>query len=438
MRGVSAAALGGALLLGLTGCGPLDKPPKPSLSAPGLFYVRPTGDKSGPQDKEPYHVRVGNDTGAGARRLTVDVLPGSEHAVRLRRQGHCSGDTLHVTCDVDSSYNNWVNGERVLPVAAEGSRPGDTGTVRVTYTTKDGKELSARTRVVVGEPVVEVRTAAPLEDVRPGAEITAPVVVHNAGEVPVVGLGLEIGSGTQEFTQRYSNCRYPETRHGHTAVCRFPRLRIAPGETVVLRPALRMRASSAYMYGYFTQEAWALDMGPGQYGSYPKGGDPGDGPALRAEVTRDGHGRFAQRIVSTHVRLDTRADYELSDVTVHGDPGDERGVRLTVHNEGPGDPGLSARLVFEPPPGSGVVKQPMAQVDDGYFEPYCAEKDFTYICDVGELAPGKSRTFDFTLHLGEPGTGRIALRSIVVPDGGRTDRRDPDPTDDSALVTVAP
>ncbi|MER6089326.1 hypothetical protein [Streptomyces bluensis] len=448
LPGAALAAATTALLLALTACagaGAGVGGEEPWISAPEVFYLRPQGDKSGPHDKEPFHLHA-EDTKAPTRngqrdhRLTADVR-GSEDVIRLKTVGlrksgaRCTGDTVRVSCEVDGTYNNWEDLDRVLPVPAKGAEPGDEGVVRFTYTTKDGGKLTARTRVVVGEPVVEVRAIKPFKDVRPGAAITAPVVVRNNGEVPVEGLGLKLVDGDLDFTRRYANCRYPEPQRGHMAICRFPDLRIGPGETVVFRPAVRLRASETTMYGSFGQDAWALDMGPGQYGVAPEGGDRGGGPALEAERVdgADAKGTFVKGGARTDVTLDSHADYEISDVDLKGVPGAERKVRLTVRNNGPGDPGPAAELVFSPPFGVTVLKQPMSAIDEDVYEPYCDSNGFAYTCDVRRLEPGDSRTFEFTLRLGEPGEG-----TATILDRDDTDRRDPDPANDEATIRVRP
>lgn len=85
------AALATPLLLfpALTACGVGGE--EPWISAPEVFYLRPQGDKSGPHDKEPFHIQA-EDTkaptsnGVGDHRLTVDVR-GSEDVVRLKTVG---------------------------------------------------------------------------------------------------------------------------------------------------------------------------------------------------------------------------------------------------------------------------------------------------------------------------------------------------------------
>ncbi|MFD8734716.1 hypothetical protein ACFV06_07310 [Streptomyces sp. NPDC059618] len=428
----------------LAGCGSVTER-KSSLTAPELFYLRPYGDRTGSKTKVPFHVQaedVGASRGSVARdhRLTVDVS-GSESVVRLRTVGlggngpRCHGGTVRVTCELGGDYDSWADLDRVYPVAAKGSGPGDTGVVRFTFTTGDGKRMTTRTRVVVGEPVVKVRTLKAVVGVRPGADVTVPLVVRNDGEVPVKGLGLKLGSEFLDFRQRYANCRYSLRSHGGTAVCRFPGLRIPPGGAVVLRPAVRLRASRTRTYTSFSQVAWPLDSGPGRDIAVPSRGDHGDGPALKAVVTsaRDTDGTFTEGPVSTAVRLDIHADYEVFGVELHGSSGVRRQLRLRVRNNGPGNPGNAIRLVFTPPP-SGVVKEPMREIDVDAFEPLCDSADGTYTCPVDELGPGESRDFVFTLRLYGPGEGSVTVED-EIPSGGR---RDANPGNDTAAVTVLP
>ena len=136
-------------------------------------------------------------------------------------------DDTRVVCKVSGAYNSWSDIDRVYPYAAPGSKPGDSGTVRFSFTTEKGKKLSARTRVIVGEPVVKVRTTKVFKDVGPGSVLSTPVVVRNTGEVPVRGVGLQLSVGTGlRFKQQYGNCRYPGAQKGSLAVCELEVLQL--------------------------------------------------------------------------------------------------------------------------------------------------------------------------------------------------------------------
>ncbi|MFI1211485.1 DUF11 domain-containing protein [Streptomyces sp. NPDC020802] len=432
---------------GLAGCGTgAGAAKKSGIAVPDLFYLRPPGDGSGPTDKVPFHVRAEDvkarsHVGTQDHRLTVDVT-GSERAVRLKiseirkKNPRCAGTGTRVVCRVSGTYDSWSDIDRVYPYAAPGSRPGDSGSVRFSFTTRNGKTLSARTRVVVGEPVVKVRTTKVFEDVGPGSVLSTPVVVRNTGEVPVRGVGLKLAVGTGlRFEHRYGNCRYPELQKDSVTVCEFPGVRIPPGQAVVLRPALALNVARTEMYSSFLQEAWALDMGPAKNSAVPEGGDRGDGPRLTTGAAKgpDLRGTFAGGEVWSEVRVDTHADFEVFPVEVSGARGSEHEVRLKVRNNGPATPG-STTLLFTPPQSATVAKQPMEAIDEDVYEPSCDLDRGTYSCSVGSgLEAGEARTFVFTLRLGGPGEG-----SVRVADAAGTDRRDPDPANDTAPVTVLP
>ncbi|MEU5093977.1 hypothetical protein [Streptomyces sp. NPDC020996] len=314
--------LADVLLLGaFTACGGHEPT---ALSAPEVLYLRAHG---GDKVLLPLSVDGGGSPYArpGTRKLTVDVAPGSAGVVRLDGSGpDCAGGATHVTCDVTGTDLGAAGTRGFVPRAAKGSRPGDTGYLRFSYPAKDGRKLTARTRVVVGEPALKLLTARPFERVRPGAGITSPVVVRNTGDVPARGLALVVDSGDLEFARRYANCRYPGLRHGRQAVCRFPDLVVPPGGTVAVRPGLRLRAPKTRMYGAFRRQVWPTDAGPGQDQSFSAGGDRRDGPALRAaRVGRPGavKAAFAGNRDRVPVSLDTHADFAVTGAHLHGAPG---------------------------------------------------------------------------------------------------------------------
>ncbi|BCL26985.1 DUF11 domain-containing protein [Streptomyces aurantiacus] len=448
LRSVGAAlCLALVLLGGPAGCGTgTGAGKKAGIVVPDLFYLRPHGDRAGPTNKVPFHVQAEDATarsgfGAQDHRLTVDVT-GSGRTVRLKisdirkKNPRCAGSATRVVCRVGGTYDSWSDLDRVHPFAAPGAEPGDSATVRFRFTVRKGQTLTARTRVVVGEPVVKVRTTKVFEDVGPGSVLSTPVVVRNTGEVPVRGVGLELAVGAgMGFEDRYGNCRYPEPQKGSVAVCEFPGLRIPPGKAVVLHPDLALRIPTTRTDTSFRQEAWALDMGPAKYSVVPEGGDSGDGPRLttRAAKESDLSGTFAGGPVGSDVQVDTYADFEVLGAEIRGERGSEHTVRLSVRNNGPAAPGTT-RLLFTPPPGATVVEQPEEAIDEDVYEPSCDLAKGTYSCYVRSgLAPGETSTFDFTLRLGGPGEGEVR-----VTDAAGTDRRDPDPANDTAPVTVLP
>jgi hypothetical protein len=76
----------------------------------------------------------------------------------------------------------------------------------------------------------------------------------------------------------------------------------------------------------------------------------------------------------------------------------------------------------------------MEAIDEDAYEPYCDSDGPAYSCLVGQLDPGKTRDFEFTLSLDGPGQGGVALQDTEPSTG----RRDPIPANDTAPVTVLP
>jgi hypothetical protein len=436
------------LLFVCVGCGTADgRPPEElRLAVPEVFYLRPPGDRTGPQDKVPFHVMVVGGvrrTGRTERtepwgRLTIDAR-GLEEVVRLEKKGSkCTGGAV-VSCPVTSYYNNWADTYGAKPLAAEHSEVGDSGTIRYRLTTADGQVRTARTKVVVGEPVLELKRPETLR-VSPGGRVTLPLTVRNTGEVAVDGLGFGISSGGLDPRQRYRNCRYDRHHHGHTAVCSFPDVRIRPGETVTFAPALEFVAPERRLRTTIGQEVWPLAIGPSGDHGWSEDGDAGDGARLRPEKASGAEavpGTFTDaRWISTDVELTSHADFEAVGAAVHGEPGTERRISVGARNNGPGElgPHGGVRIVFHVPPHSSVVKEPMQQIDTDAHAPLCehrfdAHGNGVYTCPLDVTGTGHTRTVEFTLRLGGPGTGRVSLQN--VPQGA--DNR---PENDTVQVTV--
>jgi hypothetical protein len=421
-----------------------------TLSAPDVYYLRPYGDRHGMTDKPFLQVDLRGGPvrgGLGRRRVAAVVEPGSEDVVRLTEKGSdCRGSATRLTCTGIDDTLNYDGNVRLTPRAVKGSRVGQKGRVRFTYTLEDGKKVTARTTFVVGEPVLEVGRTGTVDGVRPGSVLSTPFVVRNTGERTVRGLGIRFGISQSEFAERYANCRYPG-RYGRDAICDFPALRIAPGQSVVIRPRLKTQVSKTLMYMDLTEQAWPLDVGPGPYSAWMNGGDHGDGPTLKAELHIGtphvpGVRSFAQGQAATSVGVALRSDYAVFATDLHGAPGDKRTLRLTVRNDGPGDPGDSSSLLFTPPPDVRVLKQPTELIDEDTYGPYCTYTDQAYRCRIGRLEPGHSRTFEFTLGLGAPGTGSVRVvdndpyPSMPKDWLTRRGRQDPDPGNDETPVRV--
>ncbi|MFG2370965.1 hypothetical protein ACGFY9_05760 [Streptomyces sp. NPDC048504] len=54
---------------------------------------------------------------------------------------------------------------------------------------------------------------------------------------------------------------------------------------------------------------------------------------------------------------------------LYGAPGTKRTFKLTARNSGPADAGATEQLVFSPPLGMEMVKQPLQEYDEDAYEP---------------------------------------------------------------------
>lgn len=273
----------------------------------------------------------------------------------------------------------------------------------------------------------------------PGSRVSLPLTVRNTGDVPVDGVGIGVDFGSETPRQRFHDCRYPASHHGHMAVCTFPHVRIAPGETVTFTPALTFTAPDRRLRSAIRMAVWPLVLGPPPGDGWPPGGVPGDGPGMRGHrVSGNGPGKgdfTGGRHIVTHVALTTHADFAAVGATVHGPPGTTHRISIGVRNDGPGElaPHHEVRFVFTVPEGSSVVKQPMQQIDVDSALPLCDHGfddrgEDTYTCPLEGTAAGKTRTVGFTLRVTHPGTGRVRLAPPA--------HTDPHPSNDTAPVTV--
>ncbi|MFI7387245.1 hypothetical protein [Streptomyces sp. NPDC049813] len=430
---------------GLTDAGSAGHASDAGLVAPRTYHVKPPGGRKRPERDKRLHIRYarGDDTAAGEKtgRLTMDVS-GAEETLRLKRFGNgcTSSGGVRVVCKVGATYDSWADWAGALPYAAPGSKAGDTGRLRLRYRAPDGHVSTATTTVVVGGPVLELQAPDTLDGVRPGAATDLDLAVRNAGETTVHGMGLLVAAdGALTLARTFANCRYTGGDTAPTtATCSFPDLRLRPGQTVVFRPGLRVRAPEVLDHGSLHQSAWPLDLGPYEDVVVPDDGEPGDGPRLRAQSrTGNGSGRWSdERETWTEVTTDNPADYAAIGAHVRAAPGEEREVRVGARTAGPGDPGQGGAydLVFTVPRGAEVVKEPMEEIDDDYFEPLCRHRGAVYTCPLRRVhEPGSEETLPFTLRFGDSagdGGVRLAARKGSEPPA------DPDTVDHAAAVTV--
>ncbi|MEU8825249.1 hypothetical protein [Streptomyces sp. NPDC048636] len=434
--------LAALLPAGAAASAPAASGPAPELVAPRTFHVKPPGGKKRPDRDKRLHISYGRDRGGKqgptTGRLTMDVSDAKD-VLRLKKFGnHCtSTGGLTVVCEVGARYDSWTDWAGALPYAASGSKPGDTGELRMRYRAPDGKVSTATTRVVVGGPILEIRRPEVIDDVRPGADTDMDLTLRNSGETVAHGVALQFTVDSElPLKEKFANCRYSGGGSSQIAYCAFPDLRLRPAQIAVFTPGLRMRAPKVLDHADLHQSAWPMDLGPYEDVNVSTGGRPGHGPKLEPKLRAGGSGQWSDEAeVWTEVRTENPADYAAIGDQVRGTAGDKREVKVGARNDGPGDLGGDSGafdLTFTLPKGAKVLKEPMEEIDEGTYEPLCRREEDTYTCPLSVHQPGEAKTLPFMLRLGAGTTGAVRLKERSPGEHPE----DPDRSDNTARVTV--
>ncbi|MEU8706036.1 hypothetical protein [Streptomyces sp. NPDC048565] len=440
------AVLGLYVLLPNTG--PADENGSASgLSAPASFRVAPYGGKPRP-DREK-NLLVSYDRGVprgvgNESTLTMDVS-GSSGVLRLKGYStSCSGTDHKVVCRVGEAYDSWTDGARVLPRAAPTSKPGDKGELHITFRNANGEVSRATTRIAVGGPVLALREQDPLR-MESGKRHAAALDVRNTGELPADGFTVTATvDGAMGPVRRSRSCDYVSHRGATVVTCRFPGLRIEPGEEAHVPNWLVLRGSRTQMGSFFRATVELLGSGADNGGldgssrstSGPSpSGTPraGAGPALAPQVhaaPSKGAKYSEEKEVWTTVRIANHPDYVLvSDLSAAD--GDGRHLRVGLRNNGPGRPsGGSATLVLTLPEGTDVHKEPMEEIDTDTFDPVCRHQGLTYTCPLRTAVPGESYTLDFEVR-GSKSVGSGKAKAALRIGDMEEDHADLDATNNS-------
>ncbi|MBA0053244.1 hypothetical protein E0L36_20915 [Streptomyces sp. AJS327] len=405
---------------------------KPRLEVPETYFLAPASAWGGKGDPRPSQKDLDveiHDLGNGNRerpsgRLTLDASDLSGK-VAFRQDGldKCEGyGSARIDCSVSSSLPVFKTYLRAL----DAGRNGDSGTLRYTFTPRQGEPRTATTRVVIGRPRLAVEQPPMRKGVKPTESVRVPITFKNVGEVPARGVVASVRQGATE--EQHRNCRYRAV----SVTCQFPDVVVRPGETMTLAPALSVRNPEPAMY-----ESIPFSVRPMEKSDDPGPGEPGRGSPLRLTDT-DAKGPFREfdepgGEALMYLRRPTRADYEATGVRLSEESDDRVRVRVGVRNNGPaGDPGpggpYHAKVTF--PPGSTVLRTPRDEDLEENAELCQRVSGTEYRCAVSPDR-GRTTTFDFVLRPGWWGQTRVE-----VTDSERFPRLDPRPANDTAAAST--
>ncbi|MFD7864353.1 hypothetical protein [Streptomyces sp. NPDC059783] len=418
----------GLLVAGPAGCA---EPPGPGLVVPPVLYV--------PRDPQsPARLSVEETRAAGAT-VTFDATELKGVAAVETALDACPAHPPVFRCAVpDDATAVKRSGQAFRLRAAGGAAPGDTAVLRYRVSTPGRPTLTGSTRVVVGTPELAVGARVGADAVDPGGTVSATLTVRNTGDVPARGVSFFMTAREGlEFTGRHRNCGY---RGGTSAWCRLPasEVVIPPGATYRLRTPEILRADRDATYPRILFEAAALGtdyVPPPEVASrYEDGEGPGlrlvpdDGTSDAPSEGKDG-GTGGRGTAELKVPVRNAADLAAVAGTVTGPVGSRAAVRVGVRNEGPGALPATARIEFDVPPGTTVVRSPYeperdeelidqdcrALAPDGtpLTEPSARQPAARrYECRAPAGSAGATTTFPFTLRIDAahpPGPGRVTV-----------------------------
>ncbi|MEU4177223.1 peptidase [Streptomyces sp. NPDC026589] len=359
-----------------------------------------TGLNPYPESGEPRHSTLGftidnpsqdeeNDGYEGDFTLTFD-LSGIEGVAEVAFDGESGGADCEVTgakavCEDRGIRPGSRPAADLLVTAAEGSRAGDTGTIRVTGEAEGATFTPFTTRLTVGGPDLVMHRLPFDQELNPGDEQEAPITFTNRGSRDAGGVLLTLMySRGLDIPQRYANCEYtvdgPDGPDGPdapgigwtTALCSVEGA-FEAGETYTLATPLTIEATTRAYYDTFVyriHEDGAAERAAQRTGApFARGA----GPALKAVPAKASHqGATARASDLTPEDNQQEADFRTkntADFVAYGDEasgaaGTTVKADIGFRNEGPawighlrsGEP--VATVDFTVPQGASVTAKP--------------------------------------------------------------------------------
>ncbi|MEE4546888.1 hypothetical protein V2S66_33600 [Streptomyces sp. V4-01] len=340
--------------------------------------------------------------------------------------------------------------------ARSGVAPGAAASYKVTGTAGDGASVVGTSgRVQIGGPAFDLAPGTDRSHLAVGTVVDEPVRFADTGDRPAAGVRVLVtASPGLAFARHYTNCSYsslPDTRQAEMALCDFPGT-FEVGEQAELATPVELRVTPA-AYSTLVETLVAPKGDPelaqltaGRTWKQGKGGTlaltvldpgrPGTAPAGRiplAHAEDGGHGSDQLTVL----QADNTADFSVTGATAQAPQGTTVPLDFSLTDNGPAtlfllDGGTIHAEVVVPPGTTVVGSSPNCQPD-------ADDPDTTahgpYRCSAGYLAPaGRTVPFSLTLRVDTVIAG--AQGSVAMDWGPYPHTFDPDPADDTALLTL--
>ncbi|MGW1654731.1 peptidase [Streptomyces atratus] len=339
--------------------------------------------------------------------------------------------------------------------AAEGSRIGDSGTIRATGKADGATFTAFSTEAVIGGPDLVMERLPLKQDLKPGETQPVPVTFTNNGTRAADGVLLTLMyTRGLDFVERYANCEYSEGEAGRgfpagtTARCSVPGTYEA-GATYRLAVPLSLKATEHAFHDTFVYRIDEDVPGQGAQRSAASAG-AGKGAALTLKEAATVRG----------VDLDPRdnqqeadfvtansADFVAYGARARGAAGETVAATIGFRNKGPawvghlrsGEP--VATVDFTVPEGASVTGSPAAcrgvTADGQYRESRSGAP--RYVCDTSmAVRDGADFALRFHLKIDKVVTGASGAVTVRAPRLAESAKLpfDPKPGNNTALLVL--
>ncbi|WP_411081920.1 peptidase [Streptomyces sp. cmx-18-6] len=449
--GLAATALllaAGSLTVAATTAPPRAEAPVFALGGPAGTALHPYAEGGGEPRRTAVAITVANPAGGGKGyegdfAVTFD-LTGAGGVADLDTLALDAGPGI--TCGTTGPRTAVCTGHGLPPGltpladlllgAAEGSEPGDSGTIRVTGEAGGAAFTPFTARLTVGGPDLVMRELPFEHELTPGHRQPAPITFTNRGSRAAEGVVLTLRySRGLDIPQRYSNCAYatdaPDLPGGGwtTARCSVEGSFEAGGTYTLAAPLTLEATTRAYRdtFVYGIHESGADRRAPAAR-SLAHGADA----VLRAvQLKQPGAARAVDLEPGDNerradFRTENTADFVAYGDTASGAVGDTVTADIGFRNDGPAwigrlrSGGSVAAVDFTVPPGATVVSAPAgcraARADGAYREDGTGPAP-RYVCPTSTtVRDGGGLDLTFGLRIDEVRTGAVGRVTVRGPE----------------------
>lgn len=382
-------------------------------------------------------------------KLVIDASGLRGIATIRANHDRCTTSGAVVTCLDDGGLNGpW---QPITLTADADAAPGATGTLGYEVTADKATGDKAASKVVIGEPRLVAGELPDRDGLKTGDTVGLPVAVRNDGDLATERVDLRLtGAPGLTFVDKPRNCRFAvEWDGGEVAYCAIETA-VEPGGAATLSSPLTVEVTGKALAPWidYSVQAVPADAPEDPNGTPGTGAPVGLVPHTGGEFPGTAEGSV---VFATGNRADFRARGGAIE-TSKGQP-TEGALTFGLENDGPaaayrrdgkpllyaditlpeGVTGVSNRIDEEPD--QDTTGECLTYLGEGRTKPFEAGHR-RYLCpEAPTELPGEGQTYGLGVRIDEDAdrTAKGTVKLVPGPDG--FDVRDPDPADDTAVIT---